>query len=74
MNSSTKKLIEAEKKALFLFQEIEKRGLIIPGKTEKNINTQIYNLAFELFNIKLYIQFNFNINLFIYIINVFIIK
>ena len=38
MNSSTKKLIEAEKKAIFLFQEIEKRGLIIPGKTEKNIN------------------------------------
>ena len=54
MNSSTKKLIEAEKKAIFLFQEIEKRGLIIPGKTEKNINTEIYNLAFELFGIKLY--------------------
>ena len=54
MNTSTKKLIEAEKKALFLFQEIEKRGLIIPGKTEKNINTEIYNLAFELFGIKLY--------------------
>ena len=35
MKSSTKKLIEAEKKALFLFQEIEKRGLIIPGKTKK---------------------------------------
>ena len=54
MNTSTKKLIEAEKKALLLFQEIEKRGLIIPGKTEKKINTEIYNLAFELFGIKLY--------------------
>ena len=49
MNSSTKKLIEAEKKALYLFREIEKRGLIIPGKTEKELNTTIYDLAYELY-------------------------
>jgi|TARA_B110000285_G_C15141887_1_gene631373 Xaa-Pro dipeptidase len=54
MNSSTKKLIEAEKKALYLFREIEKRGLIIPGKTEKELNTTIYDLAYELYGIELY--------------------
>ncbi|WP_375239286.1 M24 family metallopeptidase [Aurantibacter sp.] len=45
-------LIEAEKKAELLFQEIESRNLVIPGKTEKLLNTEVFNLAFELFGIK----------------------
>lgn len=47
-------LIEAEEKALILFKEIENRSLIIKGKTEKELNKEIFNLAFELFGIKKY--------------------
>ena len=47
-------LIAAEKKAAKLFQEIEARGLLLVGKTEKEINTAIFNLAFELFGIEKY--------------------
>jgi Xaa-Pro aminopeptidase len=45
-------LIEAEKKAELLFQEIENRNLVIAGKTEHQLNTEVFNLAFELFSIK----------------------
>lgn len=45
-------LIEAERKASVLFTEVENRGLISPGKTEKKLNTEIFDLAFELFGIK----------------------
>lgn len=48
------KLIDAEKKANFLFKEIENKGLIIEGKTEKQLNTEVLNLAFELFQIRKY--------------------
>ena len=51
---SKNKLIEAEKKAAFLFNEIEKKNLIIPGKSEKDLNTDIFNLAYYLFGIKKY--------------------
>ncbi len=47
-------LIEAEAKATQLFEEIEKRGLITPGISEKELNTAVYELAFELFGIKKY--------------------
>ena len=47
-------LIEAEKKASKLFEEIENRGLIRVGRTEKEINESIYDLAFEMFKIKKY--------------------
>ena len=47
-------LVEAEKKAAELFNEIEIRGLIRPGRTEKEINKSIYDLAFEMFKIKKY--------------------
>jgi hypothetical protein len=39
-------LIEAERKASDLFAEVENRGLISPGKTEKKLNTEIFDLAF----------------------------
>lgn len=54
MTSNLKNLIEAEKKAAELFKEIEVRGLLFPGKSEKEINTSIFDLAFEMFGIKKY--------------------
>jgi len=46
--------MEAEQKAIQLFKAIEDRELIAPGKTEKQLNTEIFNLAFELFGIEKY--------------------
>ena len=54
MNQSKKQLIEAEKKAAKLFEEIESNGLLAYGRTEKEINTAIFALAFELFGIEKY--------------------
>lgn len=45
-------LKEAEVKANHLFNEIEARAIIAPGKTEKAINEEIFKLAFELFGIE----------------------
>ena len=47
-------LIEAEQKAFQLFSKIEDLKLVVPGKTEKELNTEVYNLAFDLFKIKKY--------------------
>ncbi|GHM99072.1 aminopeptidase [Cytophagales bacterium WSM2-2] len=52
--TSKAKLIDAEEKALHLFNTIESRGIIAAGKSEKEINTEIFNLAFELFGIEKY--------------------
>jgi hypothetical protein len=38
MNPTLQNLIEAEKKATVLFQELENRALIQPGITEKELN------------------------------------
>lgn len=51
MRNSKEELIEAERKAAKLFEEIESRGLIYPGKTEKTLNEEVYELAYELFEI-----------------------
>ena len=48
------KLRDAERKAFKLFSEIQDRQLIASGKTEEQINTEIYDLAFELFGVKKY--------------------
>lgn len=48
------KLIEAEQKAFHLFSEIENLKLVVPGKTEKELNNEVYNLAYDLFKIKKY--------------------
>lgn len=45
-------LLSAQEKAKILFLEIEKRNIIIPSKTEKQVNEDIYKLCFELFGIK----------------------
>ncbi|MES2566903.1 MAG: M24 family metallopeptidase [Bacteroidota bacterium] len=47
-------LQEAERKALVLFQVAETRQLIVAGKTEKQLNHELFDLAFELFGIKKY--------------------
>jgi len=52
MTNQLTQLLNAEENAKLLFKTIEDRGLIIAGKTEKELNTEIFNLAFELFGIK----------------------
>lgn len=52
MNSALQNLIEAERKAQILFDEIANRKLVQAGKTEKELNTAVFNLAFELFGIR----------------------
>ena len=47
-------LIEAESKAEKLFIEIENLGLIRSGKFEKELNNEIFKLAFDLYGIKKY--------------------
>ena len=54
MKNAIQNLIIAEKNAAILFKTIEERGLIIAGKTERQLNAEIFNLAFELFGIKKY--------------------
>ena len=54
MSETEDKLIDAQKKAQLLFSEIEKRQLIHADITEKEVNTEIYDLAFELFGVKKY--------------------
>ncbi len=53
-NNQRERLLIAEKKAANLFKEIEKKGLIIPGKFEKDLNSEIFHLAYELYGIKKY--------------------
>lgn len=47
-------LQEAEAKGKKLFQAIEERGLITVGKSEKQLNNEVYELAVELFGIRKY--------------------
>ena len=54
MVSTLDKLKDAEAKASHLFQEIDKSNLICAGKTEKEINDEIYKLAHEMFGIEKY--------------------
>lgn len=54
MQSQLNSLIKAEENAVQLFQQIEERQLIQPGKSEKQLNKEVYELAFELFGIRKY--------------------
>lgn len=54
MTNPLDSLIQAERNAAFLFQQIEERQLIRPGKSEKELNNEVYQLALELFGIKKY--------------------
>ena len=52
MSPTKLKLIEAESIALQLFREIEERRLIKPGKSENELNEDVFKLAEERFGIK----------------------
>jgi len=52
MDASKTKLFEAEEIASQLFKAIEERQLIQPGKSEKELNEEVFQLADELFGIK----------------------
>jgi Xaa-Pro dipeptidase len=54
MDFKLKNLFFAEQNASILFNEIENRNLIVAGKSEKELNIEVFNLAFELFGIKKY--------------------
>lgn len=54
MDTVLKNLLDAEVKANQLFEEIDRRGIIKAGRTEKEINTDIFDLAKELFDIEKY--------------------
>ncbi len=54
MNEAKLRLIEAEKKASLLFDQISNRGLICPGKSENELNDDIFNLAYDMYGIKKY--------------------
>jgi Xaa-Pro dipeptidase len=52
MNSAKSNLVEAENIARELFQKMEERQLIKPGKSENQLNEDVFKLAEELFGIK----------------------
>lgn len=54
MKTFLENLIEAEKKAAYLFEQVQQLNLIQAGKTEKELNQDVFNLAFRLFGIKKY--------------------
>lgn len=54
MTDALNELRLAEQKAENLFDEIQQRGLLKAGISEKELNLEIFNLAFELFGIKKY--------------------
>ena len=54
MNSVEQQLKDAQIKAEQLFKIIEDRGYIKAGITEKELNTKVYDTAFELYGIKKY--------------------
>jgi Xaa-Pro aminopeptidase len=54
MTVTREKLQEAEAIALRLFQAVVERGLIQTGKSEKQLNTEIFGLANELLGIEKY--------------------
>ncbi len=47
-------LREAERKAVELFKAIEEKNIIRSNRTEKQINREIYDLAFQMYGIKKY--------------------
>ena len=52
MSTTKAKLIEAENLAIELFKAVESRDLITSGKSEQQLNTEVFKLANELFGIE----------------------
>ncbi|MEK9612702.1 MAG: M24 family metallopeptidase [Flavobacteriaceae bacterium] len=53
-NEIKQKLIQAEEKAEYLFEEIQRKSILVPGKTEQQINQAIFELAYDLLGIQKY--------------------
>ncbi len=45
-------LVEAERQALALFDEVVDRGLVVPGKSERELSDEVRDLANELFDVR----------------------
>jgi len=54
MNEAKQNLILAEQKAKELFHTVEQRGLIVSGKSERELSDEVIKLAKELFGIETY--------------------
>jgi len=54
MGNTTQELFKAEDKAKELFRLVEERGLIVPGKSEKQLSDEVAQLAKETFGIEKY--------------------
>lgn len=54
MNEAKQKLMLAEQKTKELFNTVEERGLIVPGKSELELSGEIVKLAHDLFGIDQY--------------------
>jgi len=52
MSTTKTKLLWAENIAIQLFKAIEDRNLITAGKSEQQLNTEVFKLAHELFGIE----------------------
>ncbi|MAS38375.1 MAG: aminopeptidase [Flammeovirgaceae bacterium] len=54
LSNQKQNLLIAESNAQNLFKEIENRGLLTHGKYEKDLNSEIFDLALEMYGIKKY--------------------
>lgn len=54
LNDRHAALCDAQARASQLFSEVESRQLIRAGVSEKDLNTEVYQLAFEMYGIKKY--------------------
>ncbi|MEO5893747.1 MAG: hypothetical protein ABIQ31_26060 [Ferruginibacter sp.] len=52
MNDTRQQLILAEQKATKLFRTVEERGLIVPGKSEKELCNEIVQIAKDDFGVE----------------------
>lgn len=52
MNDTGQKLLVAEQKAAELLQAVYDRGLIAPGKTEKQLNDEVVKAAYDVFGMQ----------------------
>src|ERR1700761_1734157 len=52
MDKVKQNLMTAEQRVKDLFNTVEKRGLIVPGKTEKELNDEVVELARKQFGIE----------------------
>jgi len=52
--TTEQRLKDAQHKAAMLFDQVQKRQFITAGRSEREINTDIFQLAFELYGIKKY--------------------